>query len=365
MITKLTKEQQEYINSNKNNLTISQIAKDLNVDRRRVSSFIHCPADQLEQIFQLSDKQRKFIIDNYAKMTQQQIADELGLSKMQIIYCAKKLNLKKAKTKTPNIWTNEQLQYLKDDYCYESRRLLAIHTGQSENNIRNKLIELGLVTKQQRKVVTQPGGWTKDDIQYLKDNYEYGNTYDIATHLNKSYQAILNKATRLGLQRKVIMYTADDAWADDELQCLITYYPIGDLYTVMTKIHRTYNAIIHKATRLNLSINVPGTIPEVLVNSMLQHMGIVFMREQKLIDSRYRADFVVGKIVFEVQGDYYHANQERVIQLQEWQKQRIQIDKQKKYALENADYVLYYIWENDLKTRLDYCYSMIYDCLFE
>lgn len=108
------------------------------------------------------------------------------------------------KKKTSNIWTEEQLKLLRENYQILSRKKLAELTGQTENNVRNTLIKLGLVNSENRKSyknVDITDNWTIEEENYLKLNNDKLPIEHLIKILNKSRATIQRKAKKLQLKR--------------------------------------------------------------------------------------------------------------------------------------------------------------------
>lgn len=217
---------------------------------------------------QLTAEEIAFIKKNYKNMTQQQIANTLNISKPQVQYQCQKLKLSKAKPKTLNIWTEEQIQYLKDHYQEESRRLLAIHTNQSENNVRTQLIKLQLVTKEKKK--NSVNIWTKEKDLYIKEHFIYDNTEDIAKYLQVSNRAVVNRACRLGIKKEKW-----HNWSEQDINYLINNYACTDKYILMDILHRNWNTIQAKASLLNLSRGRYFKVNAELINKQISQTIVI------------------------------------------------------------------------------------------
>ena len=107
-------------------------------------------------------------------MSVEEIANKLGRTRRSTDCRFRTLNIRRAKPKTPNIWTQDQINLLYKNYQTLSRSKLAKLIGQSENNIRNKLIELGLVSKDKRepfkvKESKRFYDWTDERKEFLKN----------------------------------------------------------------------------------------------------------------------------------------------------------------------------------------------------
>lgn len=72
-------------------------------------------------------------------------------------------------------------------------------------------------------------------------------------------------------------------------------------------------------------------------------------------------------IAIEVNGDYWHCNPTKYLNgpIDKTQLASIERDKRKKEYLESIGYVLYIIWESDLKTNLSIQKQLLHQFLFD
>lgn len=89
-------------------------------------------------------------------------------------------------------WTDEETQYLKDNYDKKNFAEISVVIDKSEGAIRAKCFDLGLIKKDK---------WNEEDIEYVKKNYSIMPTKDIAKILNRTESAVQIKARRLGLKK--------------------------------------------------------------------------------------------------------------------------------------------------------------------
>ncbi len=92
-------------------------------------------------------------------------------------------------------WTKEEEQWLKENYQKFSNKELAEKFGVSETSIQKKLASLGLTRQQQKK-------WTKEDEEFLKENYESMSIEELAKKFNVTPLAVKKKLARLGLSKR-------------------------------------------------------------------------------------------------------------------------------------------------------------------
>lgn len=139
-------------------------------------------------------------------------------------------------------YSKAEIAFLKKYYPKFGIAYCAKALKRTKCSISTEIIFLGLVRETH---------WTDADITFLIKNYQkYGGTY-CAKYLNRSKKVIFKKAMRLGLTRKAKKATVD-AWSQEEINLLQTYYLIeGGLVYKRFK-NRSYNACRCMASKLGL-----------------------------------------------------------------------------------------------------------------
>jgi G:T-mismatch repair DNA endonuclease (very short patch repair protein) len=264
------------------------------------------------------------------------------------------------KQKTPNIWTEEQLKLLRENYQILSRKKLAELINQTENNIRTTLIELGLVNSENRKSyknVDITDDWTIEEEKYLKINYDKLSTTHLINILNKSRSTISRKMKKLHLRRpKKIKQSTFTVY---EIQILIDNFNDKTLEELEQLIpNKNTKQILRKASELKLKSS-KQTIPEKIVEGILIKLGLDYKSQNPVIGTKFINDFEVGNIVIEVQGDYWHGNPKFYQEFNEVQQKMINRDKRKKKVLEKMGYKVLYLWEYDIKKNIEECERQI------
>jgi len=102
--------------------------------------------------------------------------------------------------------------------------------------------------------------WTKEEIEYLKENYPKLPTFEIAKKLQKPINAIIKKAYKLGIKKKpeVIRRTISLShkkyryWSEEELEYLRKNYTQKPIEELSKKLGRSIQAIRSKASFLGL-----------------------------------------------------------------------------------------------------------------
>lgn len=97
------------------------------------------------------------------------------------------------------IWADEEIGYLKSNYSTKSKEDLIKYFNKSWNAITKKASKLKLKRDITKQIYNR--GWTNEEEQYLTDNYEFGDLNKISKKLNRTRKAIAERAKLLKLRR--------------------------------------------------------------------------------------------------------------------------------------------------------------------
>jgi len=133
-------------------------------------------------------------------------------------------------------WTKEEEQFLIDNYSEHGWQYCAEQLNRTLRSVQTKASRLNLAR----------AGWSKEEDQFLIENYsEYGPAYCVE-QLGRTYEAVKKKAERLNLKT---------GWTEEKEQFLIdNYAEHGPVYCA-EQLGKTYVAVAKKAQKLNLKAN--------------------------------------------------------------------------------------------------------------
>ena len=103
-------------------------------------------------------------------------------------------------------WTRDDTEYLRQNFGDTPPEKLAKVLNRSIDAINKKAYNMGLKAKPNRCI---PKIWTKDDEDFVRQNYNKMDSADIAKKLNRSVAAIKQKACALGLTKRQMREKAD------------------------------------------------------------------------------------------------------------------------------------------------------------
>ena len=181
-----------------------------------------------------TENEIEFIKENYAKMTNKNIAEELGKTQSSISYVARQLGLVKQPHKP---WTKEEDDFLIEHYIDFTSEEIAKHLGRTVASINGRRDELHLV---------RHDSWCKDDLDFLCNNYLDMTHSEIGEKLGRSEGAVRAKCFELGLYKKEL------PWEQWELDFVRDNYMEMATKEISEFLNRTTNAIKLKAERMGM-----------------------------------------------------------------------------------------------------------------
>ena len=134
-------------------------------------------------------------------------------------------------------WTEEEEQFLIDNYHKD-----AGYCAEKLNRTYHAVIGRA------RKLKLTKPSYTKEEIEFLVNNYPSSGPNYCAEKLNKTYSSVTKKANSLAL-------TYQTRWEEEEEQFLIDNYANNGPAYCAEKLNRTYNAVWNKAASLGLKAN--------------------------------------------------------------------------------------------------------------
>lgn len=205
------------------------------------------------RVVKWNEEDLRYLINNFEDGDRKEITKRLNRSWKSIRGKANELGLKRNEElwKKGKPWTDEQIEYLKNNYKTTPVDEIAKVLGRSRKSIFEKASILGL-SKDNYKI------WTEEDLKYLKENYPTNKTSDVAQHLNRSEHAVRLKAEELGIrkQKKIPKSyhksTKVRTWTPEEEEYLRKHYPTEDVALIAKRLNRTPLSVYGKANYLGI-----------------------------------------------------------------------------------------------------------------
>lgn len=295
-----------------NKLTIREIAKLLNKPYQAVSSKVgfykkykskglRCPTTK-------QDKEDRINLENNLK---QKLINNINNISSEIVLNIKHKPHKKPKTKVPNLWNDNEIEFLKNNYLNMTRKQIADYLNKTDNNVRTKLIELN-----------------------LKKTKKYGPSYNWTTEEDKIINLVADNNLLNGKEKMALLI---DTLQNRNLHTI--YKRIGFL-NLRKKFSRTNSSHL-----------------ETIIKKLLNKLNVEYVEQYLIPNTLYKSDFLIkdSNLIIEVLGDYWHCNPKIYTNgpKDEIQKRKIEDDIKKDKVIKNLNLKVLYIWEYDIYNNYD------------
>jgi DNA-binding CsgD family transcriptional regulator len=148
-------------------------------------------------------------------------------------------------------WTIQDEEYLRSNWTHTDISTLISHLNRSKKSIVNKAAKLGLLLNENIYHTSQKKHWTKEEDRILKDYYNIIAVQDIHVILpHRSIKTITERARNLGLTNPV------KNWSEDEIEYLMDKWGNMTITNISRKLDRSENAVLLKAHKLGLKNQV-------------------------------------------------------------------------------------------------------------
>ena len=153
-----------------------------------------------------TNSEEELLIKEFSIKTNKELSEILNRSEKSIIQHAHTLNLHKNKQ---TLWEEFEIDFLKEHYNNDMLPSEIANTlKRSVSSIKSKAFAIGLADNVE---------WTQEQINYLIDNYCYKTNEEIGKKIGRSGKAVSYKAFELSL-------SINENWSDDELNIIKTNY---------------------------------------------------------------------------------------------------------------------------------------------
>lgn len=165
-----------------------------------------------------------------------------------------------------NRWTKDEIEYLRDNYKKLSLKELSVKLDRNTDAIKCKASSL--------KISVQPRFWTTEEDNYIRENYGKFPAKDIAEKLNRQYHAVRTRASDLNVpiyypenksvKSKIshienIEVLNTTRWTKEEDNFLIENYHKFSAKELSEKLSRGYDATKKRAKTLKIT-NKPSDV---------------------------------------------------------------------------------------------------------
>ena len=139
----------------------------------------------------LTDKEKKYIIENYKKMANYKMAKELHRSEMTIAKFANEIGLKKEEIKRTGRLTSNQIMYIRENHNTKSYRKMAEDLNIGYMTVYRAVKKLGLIT-QKGSVNERIMKLNKTEVAILELMANGKNDFEIANEMKLAAYYIRN-----------------------------------------------------------------------------------------------------------------------------------------------------------------------------
>jgi hypothetical protein len=181
-----------------------------------------------------TQEELEYIKENYNTMTAQELAIKLNKSVGSINNATRKMKLIKQEHKP---WTDNEIEYLKNNYLEKTSEYIGKHLNRSVHSVNAERDKLGLIRNE---------AWSQQEVDYVINNFQFMTHAEIGKKLNRTEQAVRAKCFDLDLFKKEL------PWTDDEISFVRDNYMEMKTSDISKILNRTVSAIELKAARLGL-----------------------------------------------------------------------------------------------------------------
>ena len=229
-----SKDQDEFLRQNYLTMPIKEIAEHLG--RTAGACSVRAGSLGIRKNKYWTDEQDEFLRQNHRTMSFKQIAEQLGRTEAACGTRARLLGLRKEKE-----WSKDEDEFLKQNYRVMTFKEIAEHLGRSKDSCKARSGILGIRVKKQISHKL----WTDEQDEFLRQNYLTMPIKEIAEHLGRSEKACTHRANRIGLRK-----TND--WTEEQDEFLRQHYSTKNINEIAEYIGRTEGACITRASSLGL-----------------------------------------------------------------------------------------------------------------
>lgn len=234
-----------YYNTSKREILIALPKKNWQQIIRRAFKLKLKRIRNLDRVSTWSKEELAYLYKNYSYGKKEDLLKYLNKRTwIQIRNKASDLNIKRInRVPLQDRWSQEELNYLKQNYNLDPNILIKNLNNRSWKSIRSKINQLKLERDNQWGVRS----WTAKEIEYLKKNFYNGSIGDLIENLKKEWGAITNKAYKLKLNRK------KDQWTTEELDYLKQNYSLESKQNIKNNLkEHSWRAIGLMASKMNI-----------------------------------------------------------------------------------------------------------------
>lgn len=231
-----------------------------------------------------TNEEDEYIKNNFGNKTFSEMAEHIGCAITTVQNRAKILGFEVEK-KTARRWNVEEIELLKIMATKYLNKTIARKLNRSINELNKKARELGIELIFKRPV------WKKWKVKFLKENINILSLSQIQKELEVNYYQIMDKLDELGIEYD------NNFWSEEEVNILTELSSKVYIRELAKILNRTEGAIISKANKMGLDYI---TLKKVYTDEELQYIkdnwGIIAVTDMA-------RNLVVSRIMIQAQAD--------------------------------------------------------------
>lgn len=183
----------------------------------------------------------------------QEIAEMVGVCQDTVSRHTRGINPPKYQPeyRTTKLWSEEEIEYLIEYYPNTTMVDLALQLGKTRNQVMSRvigLIDMGYVDRKYPPKHT----WTEEEINYIVENYGKAPREEVAKALGLEVNQITSKAVSLRKAGYKIgrMTSKKELWSEEQLEYLIKSHPTKSGREIAEHIGKNIGAVNTQIKRL-------------------------------------------------------------------------------------------------------------------
>ena len=241
----ITDDEIKYVKDNWNKMSISDIARNINVNRlaiKKIASDLGLPPKKV-QLKWTEERLEELRIDAKT-MTLDDLAKKYKTTKAGISSTAHKYNIKLLDGKVK--WTEEEVEFLRKNGPKKTSKELSIILGKTEQSICRKADLENISIRKDKRT------WTKEDEIMLKDLSSKNMTVlQISKKMEKTDTMIISYLKKYGFN---IILDEEIPWTPEDDEKLINLSKNKSLSDIVIELNRSTVSIKNRAKELNLNV---------------------------------------------------------------------------------------------------------------
>lgn len=272
----------KYIKENYNKLSQTTIKKELHISYETLIKIakelnIYTPRKQL---LYTEDEKREYIKNNYNKLSNKEIMKELHISSERLRKLAKELNVYVVKRRSP--YTDAEIrEYIKNNYNKLSQQKIMKELKISNNTLNKIVHELDLYVKKEKFVMTDK------NIEFIKQNYK-------KLGLKKTSEILkCNQSTVSKYAKELSLTTEKYNWSKEEDDFFKLYWneykPMAFVrkFNNKFKTKKTLNTLRNHAKKLKITTDITSSGNYLNTYDVLSVLGFTYSKTQALCSRGY------------------------------------------------------------------------------